>query len=214
VTTANRLSKFLKSSYPDIKLKESGRKSWYKFPKSNSLLYIIGVGYTGNYLDKNDYDFLIDLDKSYLALVHREPSNTLVIPKEKVKEIFQAQPVSKHTSKSPRFTFTVIIRSGQHILEFFESRSEFNIESYLNNWKQISDFQNTQPIGGSKSIIGIPSEIFQSVRLTAYPNTNLESSKRITILGWKQKPSDLIEGDYVFVFDITKDVINSCFELI
>ena len=109
--------------------------------------------------------------------------------------------------------FTVLKRNGQHILKFHRGRAEFNIEPYLNNWKQISDFQNLQRINRSESEIGIPSEPFQFAHLTAYPNTNLETSKKLKILGWKQQPSELLEGDYVFVFDTTKDVIDSCFEL-
>ena len=84
----NQLRNLLESLYPDVKLEKFGRKSWYKFPKSKSLLYITGSGERSWYdLDKSNYDFLVNqVEKCYFAVVLVEPSKTFVIPKEKVKE--------------------------------------------------------------------------------------------------------------------------------
>ncbi|GEM_PF-2567778 len=53
----------------------------------------------------------------------------------------------------------------------------------------------------------------RSIYLTGYDNLNLQRSKEYHILGWKDRPSKLSTGDYVFVFNSTGDKIDSCFEV-
>jgi MoxR-like ATPase len=53
----------------------------------------------------------------------------------------------------------------------------------------------------------------RSIYLTGYDNLNLQRSKEYHILGWKDRPSKLSTGDYVFVFNTTGDKIESCFEI-
>ena len=43
----------------------------------------------------------------------------------------------------------------------------------------------------------------RSIYLTGYDNLNLQRSKEYHILGWKDRPSKLSTGDYVFVFNTT-----------
>lgn len=53
-----------------------------------------------------------------------------------------------------------------------------------------------------------------SVLLTGYNHTNLEISKQGSLLGWRDKPGTLSEGDTVFIFDTTNHKIDSCFEIL
>lgn len=63
--------------------------------------------------------------------------------------------------------------------------------------------------------MGIPNQQQQSViYLTAYDNNNLEISKKLGILGWKDKPSKLSIGDLAFVYDIDEHHIDCCFRII
>jgi hypothetical protein len=44
-----------------------------------------------------------------------------------------------------------------------------------------------------------------SVYLTAYDDINLKISKKSGTLGWRDRPSELSVGDYVFVYDSETD---------
>lgn len=61
---------------------------------------------------------------------------------------------------------------------------------------------------GKKPVVGA-NRLF----LTAYDRENLETSKKLGILGWKQRPGTLASGDYVFVFNISSKQIDTCFEI-
>lgn len=53
-----------------------------------------------------------------------------------------------------------------------------------------------------------------SVFLTGYDHTNLEISKQNHILGWRDKPGTLSNGDILFVFDTTNHEITACFRIL
>jgi CRISPR/Cas system CMR-associated protein Cmr5 small subunit len=53
----------------------------------------------------------------------------------------------------------------------------------------------------------------RSTFVTAYDDTNLKISKEAKMIGWKNRPSKISMGDYVFVFNTTTDEIESCFEI-
>jgi MoxR-like ATPase len=52
-----------------------------------------------------------------------------------------------------------------------------------------------------------------NIYLTAYDDTNLKISKKTEMLGWKDRPSKLSVGDYVFVYNSETDTIETCFEI-
>ena len=53
-----------------------------------------------------------------------------------------------------------------------------------------------------------------SVFLTGYDHSNLETSKQNSLLGWRDKPRTLSEGDIIFVFNTTLHKIHSCFRIL
>jgi len=55
--------------------------------------------------------------------------------------------------------------------------------------------------------------IGSSACLTAYDDTNLKISKESGMLGWRDRPSKLSVGDYVFVYNSETDTIETCFEI-
>ena len=153
-------------------------------------------------LDKNIYDELIEMPVSYMSLSLSNPEKTFVLPKHKLREIFDGQSTKKRPGRdTDRWLFHISEKNERHLLKFNNVDKTHKIEDdYLNNWEQIEDFK------------GKLSESF-AVYLTGYDAHNLDISKSHKILGWEHQPKNISPGDYVFVYNITAKKIESGFRV-
>jgi MoxR-like ATPase len=153
-------------------------------------------------LDKHVYDEFIQATDFYLALVFGNPDTTFVIPKKKVIEIFDGQPTRKRPGRdTERWLFRIIEKDGRRIIKLNNVETVHDIEDYLNDWSQITDFS------------GRNEEREASLFVTGYDDKNLQISKERGILGWANNSNYLSEDNLVFVFNKTTLRIEVCFKI-
>jgi hypothetical protein len=187
------------------------KRSWLQFRASGIKLYVNGSKIhekdnAGWYdLEQEIYIDLIESASSYYAVVLGDPSKTFVIPTSVVKDIFGRQPTVRPTEdvkKKPRWIFTLQESSQGFTLRVGgNKKSDFVINSYLNNWNQIPDFgSSAKPLPG--------------VFVTGYSDINLNHSIRYRILGWRNQSHLLSRGDYVFVYNKDSHNIQAAFKVL
>ena len=86
-------------------------------------------------IDKHIYNELIDFPSAYLSLCLFEPGYTFVLPRQKIKEIFDEQPAIKRpNSNTDRWHFHIVEKNGRHFLRITGTNKYNDVEDYLNQW--------------------------------------------------------------------------------
>ena len=147
--TAN-LYKYLVTTFPHSNLKQD-KRSWLKFDKTGTLLYVNGSKKhdtdTGWYdLDESIYNTLTSADNAYQAIILGEPKTTFVLSKNVVKDIFSAHSKLQSQGKSNRWMFSVSENNSRYFL-VLGGNAKYDITEYLNKWDIIPELSN-QTDGG------------------------------------------------------------------
>jgi hypothetical protein len=141
--------------------------------------------------------------KNFVILVDTIQNHFLVMPFEILKKVMY----ERRSGDSVHWDFHIY--RNPYILR----KTKLTLSEYQDNLELIfKEFENP-PMIHSGIENEILSESLSSIYLSAYPNNNLEISKKAKILGWKQHPGQLAAGDFVFVFNTDRDTIECCFEL-
>ncbi|HEX5186070.1 MAG TPA: hypothetical protein VFV86_04190, partial [Nitrososphaeraceae archaeon] len=143
--SVNKLKGLIETKY-GIKITKKGN-SFIVFP-SETLVHIRGskilhdkVGEYGFYhFLKNNFENLLNSNKSFFAVVYDNPEITFLIPKDSLASIFKNDLITNE-SESPRWYF--YIRKSIDNKYFIDFRKEnvrpIDITDYLNKWNQIDD---------------------------------------------------------------------------
>lgn len=198
------LLNYLKSRFEvDI---DRTKRSWLWLRSSETTLYVNGSKeHVGWYdLEKDIFVKLTNTPSSYYAIVLGDPSKTFVIPAKVLEDIFQGQPMIETAAgnkKKPRWMFIVQDSSRGFTLRINKNKnSDFVIDQYLNNWSQIPDFGDREPL--------------QLVFVTGYNDINLNHSIKYRTLGWRNNSNILSTGDYVFVYNKDTHKLQTAFKIV
>jgi hypothetical protein len=207
---APRLKNYIEKTYSMKSAKGPGR-SRLSF-SSGSMLHIRGSTLLDRsrgfyYLQEEDYKDIIANKSGYLAVVFGSVENTFVFRKEVLEKTFHGIPLTYQRNNKAKWYFDIHKdENNRYFLKIHSNKAEEQEISYnLNNWEQIPEFHNRNEV-----VVNATREIY----LTAYDNKNLEISKKLGILGWKDKPSKLSVDDLVFVYDIDNHNIDTCFKIV
>jgi MoxR-like ATPase len=205
--------------------KEKG--NWLKIQETNTRIYInaskqysseSGISYGWYDLSENTYDdFLNDNSNECFNLILLGDTNTIfLIPRSVFIKIFD----KKFMTKPKEWMFNILKEDGKYILKFTNDLNQSDITNYLNKLDLIKNeivnkaISNNYPLDIEPKKEHINSIVQEpSIFLTGYNDKNLEISKRLKILGWKERPHKLSSGDLVFVFNTTSKKIETCFEI-
>jgi hypothetical protein len=142
--TAN-LYEYLVTTFPNSNLKQD-KRSWLKFDKTETLLYVNGSkkhdADTGWYdLDESIYNTLMSADNAYQAIILGDPKTTFVLSKNIIKDIFSVQSKLQRQNKSNRWMFSVSENNSRYFL-VFGGNANYDITEYLNKWDVIPELSN------------------------------------------------------------------------
>lgn len=181
------------------------RRSWLQFSRAGSILYVNGSkkhekGDEGWYdLEKDIFEDLLNNSHSYYIILLGDVLTTFVIPSNVLKDIFSSQYTIENWIKKPRWMFTVLHGSQGYAIRINGDRkTDFPIDKYLNNWKQIPD-------------LGLSTVSRPKIYVTGYSKVNLDHSLEKGILGWRNQSRLLSRGDYVFVYDTNSHMLQAAF---
>lgn len=146
----------------------------------------------------------------YYAVIVGSPDTTFVLPKEKVRDIFHGQQTIQSGPdarfKKERWMFTILQKDRTYTLRLNRSgATDHDIQSYLNNWKQIDDFKEENDNNYHQNE--------PAIFVTGYDAKNLEVSRQNNILGWEHNSKFLSEGSLVFLFNKSMLKIETAFRV-
>jgi hypothetical protein len=201
---APKLKEYLENIY-SIKVNKSTGRAHLSF-RSGAIVHVRGARLSGfYYLQEEAYKDIVDNANRFFAVVFGNPETTFVFSKEDLKSFFGGSSLTSGEGKKPKWYFDIREDNDKYYLKIHsKGTNEVAIDNYLNKWDQIEDFKQLNLSERSSK---------RSVFVTGYDDTNLKISKKSEILGWKNRPSKMSIGDYVFVFNTTTDKIESCFEI-
>lgn len=178
---------------PNFKKVSAGTKTVW-FYTDNMDLYLWGYGEVDTVKGLGDDKFIATYNSFHLF----DNSGSAIKATDSVQE-----KIKSLDSWSP---YNSIIEVNQEIYE--------DIIRIANQNEKREPIKEDEEEGNNYAINETKTKILErSIYLTGYDNLNLQRSKEYQILGWKDRPSKLFTGDYVFVFNTTGDKIESCFEI-
>ena len=152
-------------------------------------------------LDRNVLDKHLQYPNTYFALVAEKPTRTYVFSKnEFLNFIENVEPGKRPKTGNDRWLIKIHLKDGKAELRINRSDKSHEVNQFLNNWKQIPDFHNSNDL--------------PSVFVTGYDDANLSHSIRYKTLGWRNESHLLSTGDYVFVYNKDSHKIQAAFNVV
>jgi hypothetical protein len=142
------LLQHLKKQYPRVPITHIGRR--LKLP-SGDILYVRGAIRQNHPKQEGFYDLgessfkeLVATPKLHCVLVFDTVENAFVIPREKIREIFENEPVYPSKGKTPLYKewhFDIWKEKGRHVLQLNTGPTVHVIENFKNTWQIFLDFR-------------------------------------------------------------------------
>ena len=108
--------------------------------RGSSIILSDSEGPHGFYgLHKNNYDALINADKSFFAIVYDKPEITFLIPKRSLSNIFNNNLITKKKNSLVWYFYVRSIDNKYYIDFRKKGIDKIEITEYLNKWEQIED---------------------------------------------------------------------------
>jgi MoxR-like ATPase/predicted RNA-binding protein len=173
-----------------INARGSGNRSM----KGNEELFWFGI-------DRHILESHLKYPDTYFALVLENSTRTYVFSRNEFSKFFEnTQPGERPGKGTDRWLFTIQIKNEKALLRINRSNTSHNVDSSLNNWKQIPDFSEGHDV--------------PTVFVTGYDEANLNHSIRYKTLGWRNQSHILSIGDYVFVYNKDSHQIQAAFNVV
>lgn len=146
------------------------------------------------YLQEEDYHDIQKNPNWYFVAVYDKPETSLVLPGETLKEIFEGKPLTYQKNKKPKWYFDIREKDGRYSLVLHHGGAkEHGITSYLNRWKQISDFAGL-PITRGLDQTSNTTQYFL-VQVSEIGSKNLLQVEPVyKHYGWQETPRDSDHG--------------------
>jgi len=166
------------------------------------------------YLLEEDYKDTITNPNGYFSVVFGTTSSTFVFPPERLKGIFEGQPLTQTEGNKPKWYFDVIRVENKYYLKLHKGATEqYEIDDCLNKWEQIPELAASRaqsPNSKTEDLEKLEVEN-EYVFVTGYDQSNLDISRTRQILGWAKNSNFMSEGSMVFVFNRSTLFLDSCF---
>lgn len=142
--SVNKLKDLIENQH-GIKITKKGN-SFIVFP-SETLIHIRGSkilhdkeGEYGFYhFFKNNFESLLNSNKSFFAIVYDNPEITFLIPTDSLTSIFKNDLITDE-SESPRWYFYIRPIDNKYFIDFHKKNvDKIDITNYLKKWDQIDD---------------------------------------------------------------------------